>query len=375
MKDLPSYLEEPKQKKVLDVYPLKKGKRVLLYLCDLVISFFLAFIVFTLIAVPTSKAIVGLDARTAASSKARRERNTVLVENGILNRRFDDDTLEESMIYSGEQFFRYYSDSEVSVTNPDIFKTFYFNVRDYESAYITNCMKSDVGHFFDYDEANNEITLKEVYYQEFNDGFKPGNKFTKKGQSDYNKAYSTFFYNMYGLMLKDIRRNDLTSTTDLRSYMTCQRVIDEYVEFFNNLATIDTYVSIILAFGIYFLAVPLFNKRHRTLSMMLMKVEKGDKSSLELLNKKTTCITFVYHLIMNLWMILFVPMMGVGVSAVFELPSILPVSIITFALMFISFVFILFDKYNRSISDFLTHTVCLDYSTLEDIYKARGYYI
>ena len=372
MRDVPSYDEKPKEKKTLDVYPLKKGKRTLVYLSDLVISFFLSFLIFTFVAIPISESVTGLKGRQNESHAARVERNNVLAGNKLLFLKYEDQTLEEAMTYTGEQYFRYYSDSAVSVSNPDIFRNFYFTVRNYEDKYIDAVKKSDVGGFFTIDEATKVITLKAEYKDEFHDGFLPGNELTGKGKTDYNNVYSTFFYNIYGLMLRDIQENDLTYT-GLRSYLTCQNVINNYEKFFNTVAVIDVYSSFVLSCVIYYLIVPMFTPRHKTVAMLLIKVERAEKDTLELLTKKNIVFSFFYNMIFNLWTVFFVPIMGVGLVATFELPSIFAISLISLFFVLISLIVMLFDQYNRPLSDQLIHCVSLDTSTLEDIYRVRGY--
>ena len=104
MKDVPSYDEKPVENKSLDVYPIKKGKRVLLFLCDLVIAFFISFVFYTAAVVPISEAATYLNARREGSIQARLDRNSVLEDNLLLYKQYDTQELEYKVAYTCEQY-------------------------------------------------------------------------------------------------------------------------------------------------------------------------------------------------------------------------------------------------------------------------------
>ena len=155
MKEVTSYDEKPKEKKQLDVYPIKKGKRFLVYISDLVIAFFFSFLFYTTAVVPLSKIVVNLDARQADSAAARVERNTVLIENKLLYEEYVTQSLEDKMYYTAKEYAKAYCGVTPKVSNPDVFRNYYFDVKtDYQDKYWQAIEISNVLGMFTIDKTD-----------------------------------------------------------------------------------------------------------------------------------------------------------------------------------------------------------------------------
>lgn len=372
MKDHTSYKEGPKEEKRLDVYPIKKGKRILLYLCDLIITLFFSFTLFMILVAPVSQSITGLANRQAASKAAREERNTVLVENKILNQEYLTQSLSDEMAYTAKEYAKLYCGLTTTAAKPDVFRTFYFEIRsDYEDKYVTAFKDSNSQGFFSINESTKLITLNEPYKTNFKDGLVDG--FTKDGQKEYDKYYNSYFLGMYGTIITDIKKNDLESTTDLRSYNTCQNVINSYEKYFKTLVVVDVFIAFTLGVSICYILVPLINKTHKTASMYFMKIEKVYTNSLETTKKSSILIELIYHITTNLFLVFFIPLTSVGMNTIFDLPVLFPISLVSIGIVLLSLIILLFDQYNRPLSNRLTNTVMISDDTLDDIYKTRGY--
>ena len=371
MKDKTSYEEGQKEEKRLDVYPVKKGKRILLYLCDLVITFFFSFVFYTTLVVPVSQSATSLTARQEESKAARLERNTVLVENKILYRQYITQELNEQMYYTAKEYAKYYAGLE-SIEKPDVFRTFYYEVRSgSEEKYVKAFNDSNSQGFFEMNPDTKVITLKEPYKTSFHDGL--SDQFTPAGLKEYNRYYNSFFLGMYGTILNDIHANDLLSTTNLRSYMTCQHVVDSYESFFKNLVAFDTFLSFALGISVCYILIPIINKNHKTASMYFMRLDKVNVTNLEIKSKGSIFIELIYHIATHLFMVFLIPLSSVGFNAVFDVPGIFPISIISLAFVLISLVVLLIDEYNRPLSQRFNNTVMISEESLDEIYKARGY--
>lgn len=372
MKDKTSYEEIQKvEEKRLDVYPVKKGKRILLYLCDLVIAFFFCFVFYTTLVVPVSQSAVSLTARQEESRAARVERNEVLIENKILHREYLSQELNDEMYYTAKEYAKYYV-GLTSIEKPDVFRTFYYDVRSgSEDKYVKAFADCNSQGFFEMDLTTKVITLKEPYKTSFHDGL--SDKFTPAGEAEYNRYYNSYFLGMYGTILNDIRTNDLKSTATLRSYMTCQNVINSYESFFKKLVAFDTFISFALGISVCYILIPLVNKNHKTASMFFMRLDKVNVNNLELKSKGSIFIELIYHISTHLFLTFIIPLSSVGFNAIFDVPIILPVSLISFGFVLISLIFLLFDEYNRPLSQRFNNTVMINEDTLDEIYKARGY--
>ncbi len=374
MKDVPSYDEKPIENKSLDVYPIKKGKRVLLFLCDLIIAFFISFVFYTAAVVPISEAATNLNARREGSIQARLDRNSVLEDNLLLYKQYDTQELEYKVAYTCEQYARHYSGNAVKVTSPDIFHHFFFDVRNLSSSYIIEVKKCDSVGFFEVNEQEKTLTLKETYRATFNQGFAEGGAFTDEGKKIYDSFYRTYFLNMYGEMLLDIQKNDLNSTVAGKSsYNTYQGIVDAYQELFRNTVVVDCYISMFLGVSICYLIIPVFNRNRKTISMFFMRVEKVYKNNFEIKSRASLFANFVYQLALNATLLFFIPMISVDFAYIFSLISIVPIAAAGLVIQIVSLIILLFDEYNRPLSDKFSNTIMISTDTLEDIYRVRGY--
>ena len=62
-----------------------------------------------------------------------------------------------------------------------------------------------------------------------------------------------------------------------------------------------------------------------------------------------------------------------SIAAIFSLPYLFAFSLVSLGYVLISLIVMLFDPYNRTLSDRLTGTVMVSQDTLDDIIRAKGY--
>ena len=287
---------------------------------------------------------------------------------------YETQELEFKIAFTCEQYARHYSGNKVKVTNPDVFHHFYFDVRNLSDNYIDEAKKCDSVGFFQVDDTTKTLTLKETYRVTFNQGFAEGGSFTDEGKKIYDSFYRTYFLNMYGEMLLDIQKNDLSSTiSGKQTYNTYQAIVDAYQELFRNTVVVDCYVSMFLGVSICYLIIPLCNRNRKTISMFFMRVEKVNKNNFELKSRASLFANFVYQLALNASLLFFIPMISVDFAYIFSLISIVPIAAAGIVIQLVSLIILLFDEYNRPLSDKFSNTIMISSDTLEDIYRVRGY--
>ena len=74
-------MEENQEKKVINLVPLKKGKRILLFLADYFINFILGFLLFVVACYPLGKLMTGYTAKTNDYDTNLVNRGEILVHN------------------------------------------------------------------------------------------------------------------------------------------------------------------------------------------------------------------------------------------------------------------------------------------------------
>lgn len=362
---------EVKDKKVVDIFPLGKGKRILVYLADLFLTFIAAFSLFNMVVFPSAKAIVNYDVKTNDISYYSNKRDSVLYGNKILFSKDENQTttyFQRNLSYTFEMLASYYVMGASS--DYDVVYTYFVGIRNDNESYI-NVMKSndtEVG-FFDY--SSSRPVLKEAYKVEFAPAFDEKDTMGDTAKSHYETFQNEFFLQCYYDIVGDIEKNDLSF--DGFSYEESQGRVRELSDYLDKTIAISVYLSELLAIIALFLLVPLFNHNRKTLGMLFMRLERVNCASLQLCRKRDVLLYFVYQLALNVALIMFVPIPTVTINAVFGLGVLLPLSLISAGFAVISLFFVLFNSFNRSLSDLLTGTIMITDTSLDEIYRSKGY--
>lgn len=365
--------ESPERaKKTVEIFPLGKGKRVLVYLSDLIISFALAFLLFNIAVYPSARAIAKVDDKTTSISSIGTKRDSVLYGNSILFAKDESKTassdLNDNLAYTFSLFASYYvTDSSSSY---EVFFHYYSEIRSDSASYISLMKSNDKDlSFFDY--SSSRPTLKETYKKEFAPAFDPKDSLGDTAKSHYESFQNDFFLQCYFDMLSDIEKNDLSFGEV--SYKDCQSEVRGLTNAIDNAIASSAYISEAFSLLILFILVPLLGKNRKTVAMLFMKVERVDVASLQLLKTKDVFLYFVYQIALNAALMVFLPLPTISINLVFGLGVLLPLSLISLGFAVISLFFVLFNSFNRSLSDLLTGTILITNSSLDDIYRSRGY--
>lgn len=361
-----------KEKKTVDIFPLGKGKRVLVYLCDLIINFALAFFLFNIAVFPSARSIIHVDEKTSEIASFGTKRDSVLYGNNLLFA--VDEEKKASAYFNGSltnTFTRYssYFVNDAS-SDYDVFHNYYITIKNDASSYISVMKSNDKDlSFFDY--SGSSPVLKDTYKKEFKPAFDSKDSLGDTAKSHYESFQNDFFLQCYYDMLGDIEKNDLTYGGV--SYKTCQNHVNELSNVIDNTIAVSSYISEAMSILLLFLLVPLLGKNSKTVAMLFMKVERVNVYSLKLSRNRDVLLYFIYQVALNLALILFVPLPTVSINLVFGLGVLLPLSLISLGLAVISLFFVLFNSFNRSLSDILTGTILITSDSLDEIYRSKGY--
>jgi hypothetical protein len=189
--------------------------------------------------------------------------------------------------------------------------------------------------------------------------------------SHYETFKNDIFLQTYYDMLNDIGTNDLTYSGV--SYNENQKQVTSLSDYLDQMIEVSVYISNIVSLSSLFLLVPLLNNNHKTISMFFMKVERVNASSLKLLRKRDVWLYFIYQIALNCATLMLTPLPIVTFSYVFNLGALFPLSMVSVGFALISFFFVMFNQYNRGLSDIVTGTVLISNDTLDTIYRSKGY--
>lgn len=128
--------------------------------------------------------------------------------------------------------------------------------------------------------------------------------------STYLNNLEKMFLSMYGTVMNDIKKNDLSYNET--SYLSLSKSINNLSNkiMWNN--TIATLISYFVSISIIYLLFPLISKESHTPAMIIMNVERIGINNLYLLKKGEVVINYFYCLLFNLVSVLFLPILIVS---------------------------------------------------------------
>ena len=371
------------QQRVIEISPLGKGKRFLLFLGDFFIAFIIAFSLFNLATFPLTKLIFKTDDMYLRYQTNEKEANQLLIDNGIIFKEpnTSSSTFEESVNYTFKVFLSYYLyDEEVAdANNPqsqyghklenEVIYRYYVTELD-EAKYIEAFKQENAADaMFEIGDNFTSIYLKEDYKAPLKMEFeeqKDESKYTNTMKNVRDHVFARLFYlHVYqNIQEKDFVRGDV-------SYLSLMNDAKNISIKLQWIAVVSSLITTGLAWGITYLLVPLLNKDKRTLTMMVMKVDKVHVGNLAPADNWVTVIQSFYYLIFSLSFTLFLPSVYLGISYVFNLPLLFVFTLVGLIFMIASGAFIIFNQYNRSGVDVLSSAVIVPTSEIENMYQER----
>ena len=377
------------QENYIDIHPLKKGRRILVFLADFFIHFILTYLIFNIAAAPIGKAATNYNAKNEEHVLTTLDMYDHYYNAKVLLRDsgFDRTDVTAGVEYTYRCFLSYFVlDTEESIDTKtpqyghkkenDTIYHFYHDIRNKEQTYFDSFNyynKKD--NYFEYNESTKEYYLKIEVKNELYAFYDPKDAMGDIGQKYYKDISNNLFNPLLAEVMNDIEKNDLHYEGETRSYLECKNRIKELETYHGNLMTVCAYISHVLVWSGLFLIFPLINKNRKTLAMLFMKVERVDFYSLNHTKKRMVVASALYSLFATLLGIMFIPSMLVPFNTLFTLHYLLYGTVFSGILLLISLFFLIFNQYNRSLTDYLSNSLYLTSEEMDNVYRAKGYKI
>ncbi len=363
--------------KYLDISPLTKGKRMLVYLADLFLNFFVALILFSVAVYPIGKIVGGYDSYQEKLYENQVERLDILYDNYLLDYDENDDSADKYNITTSLEFSAnaYLIGFLEETYEPDYFSLFYIDYLGEDVDAVKNLLQEyDSYGFFDY--TGESIVLSDSYKTSFSPLLDENDSLSSTAQSAYNYFIQSFFANIYSEMMYVILDSEkITSESPLYQYRVLDDQNDELTYQMNMISVYCTYISYFLGSVIYFLVIPVVSRRGKTIPMMALRRERVVMENFKILKRRDRILYSFYQMVMCLPLIMLVPVMYIDIATVFSLPYLFYLSLISLVLVLASFIFIFCNHYHRTLGDFISKTVLISTDDLEKIYASKGYMI
>ena len=369
---------------VVEISPLKVGKRILLYFVDFIISFILGFVLLSAAVSPISKVIINIDKINDDISSLTHQRFEVFYNNKILLN-YNDTTrynYDNNLSFTLSSFLSYYSflDGDQKQDYPsfgkneenEVIKHYFVDIKLDKQTYLSTFKNAnEIYDYFVFTDDN--ISLKDVIKDDVRLSFISPSDVSSQC-STYLSNLEKMFLTMYGTVMNDIKKNDLSYNET--SYLSLSKSINNLSNkiMWNN--TIATLISYFISISIIYLLFPLISKESHTPAMIIMNVERIGINNLYLLKKGEVVINYFYCLLFNLLSVLFLPILIVSnFASIFLHPLLFSLGAIGGVLLLASLIILFISPMNRSLSDYLTRTVFITSEDLDNIYRSKGYQI
>ena len=347
--------ENNQEQKYLDIYPISKGKRILTFLADFFITLITSIFLFNIIIYPIGKTIAKTDEKTNEIYTLEKEKYDLLYDSKIL---FYDSDYKYSYINNLEtsmkKFIYYYTGDNTDLEN-EFIRHFYIDLRNKDLNFLLNFYKNNNKsgiEFFDYDnlDSNGLPTLID----------------------NYNKFYQNFFTNIYGNLLKDIIENDFEFPGHELSYNEIEKNIATLERSNTSLITICSFISYFITIICFYVLIPFLTSRGKTPATYFMRIERTKKYNLNLCGIFEKISSLIFYIISFMPSLLFISFPTIAFADLFSNTVLLVLSGITAIYLIISFIVLLFNKYNQTLSDLSSQTILIATEDLDSIYRLKG---
>lgn len=368
---------EVKEKKVIEITPVSKWKRILMFLGDYFITFILAFTLFNLAIFPLAKIITQSDKQIAKVHELSDTADNLLIEEGFVFKNPQGGDLEEHLKYTFKVFLSYYAFDEVDAdsNNPqyghkeenEVIKHYFLEYRNNESGYYTSFASvNEKDNMFNIDSGAKSITLKNDYKEIL------GSELLEVSDEDnYSTTMKNMRDNVFSMLFFKYVYQDILDNDYVKDGVSYNKTMDEAEKIIKRMQWIPSaasLITVVLSWGAVYLLYPMLNKDRRTPTMSAMRLSKLDVRDLLDIDRKKVAIESFYSLIFVSSIAIFLPLLYFGLAYCFNLPLLFIFFVISIFSMLVSMFFIFFNQYNRSGSDILVNNVVLPTSELDMLY-------
>ena len=371
---------EENQKNVIEIRPVTKWKRFLVFLADYFITFIIAFTLFNLAIFPLAKIVFNTQQQSEQALALEKKATNLLKDDGYIFVPSSDASFQEDVNYTFKVFLSYYAFDEENPDNQhlqyghklenEVIRKYYENVINDTALYLKAFKEvNDLDQMFVIGDSVDSIVLKDDYKSLLANELLEISDESKYSTAMLNFRDHVFAKLFYLHVYNHIIENDYVK--DGVSFKNCLEEARDIIRSLQWVATGSTLFTILLSWSITFVIYPLINKDRKTIGTTAMRISKLHYKSLGPINKGTVMIQSFYHFLFLLSFGLFLPVLFFGLSYTFNLPLLFILSFISFGLIIISGLFIIFNEYNRSGMDVLTNTVLLPDSEIDMMYRVE----
>ena len=369
---------EEKEQNIIELKPLSKWKRFLLFLGDYFVAFIVSFILFNLAVFPLAKIMCNTQSRSENAAYLEQQALDMLKDDGYLYSPTSASSFEDRVNYTFKVFLSYYAFDSESISEDkqyghkqknEVVRAYYQKVIKDESLYIKDFKSVNTDNMFVIGDDVMSIVLKDDYKS------KLANELLEiKDESKYSEAMTNVRDHVFAKLFYLHVYTHITEHDYVKGDKSFNNLLKEATSIMKSLqwvASGSAIVTVIISWGIVYVLYPLVNKEKRTITMSAMRLSKLNYKMLSPITNKEVMIQSFYHFVLSMSSMLFMPILYFGLAYSFNLPLLFVLSAISLGLAILSGIFIFINEYNRSASDLLTNVVLIPTSEIDNMYRER----
>lgn len=360
-------MENESREKVY-IYQCKLSKRILCFISDLFVTLILAVLIFEGICLQIGKPIIGFDNKAKLIDEYSYARIDIYYDKGLLY--YEKDTK-----YNFNTNIEYTSDlysEDIVMGNSkehDVFRNYYVKYKCISEEELSSLIIDNGSDYFEV--VDSKYQLKTKYIEEFKPKFVSGDEMSSDASKHYDSFIKSFFLPFYNLMTSDIKVNDLLSNNI--SFNKLTESINSLNSSIDNLYVYSAVAAYIISVTILSFVLPFIDKKGRTISQMILKIERIDKERITYLRRNFLGTIYLFDLFGFLPILMFVPIMSLSFSALFSLTYLWVPSLVGLLYVLINMFVMIFNRMNRSFKELLTNSIVVQSSVIDEYYKRIGY--
>lgn len=369
---------EEQAQNIIELKPLNKWKRFLLFLGDYFVAFIISFALFNLAVFPLAKIICNTQTRSEQAAYLEQKALNMLKEDKYLYSPTAASSFEDRVNYTFKVFLSYYTFDGDSIPEDtqyghkeenEVIRAYYKNVIKNESLYIKDFKSANTDDMFIISDDVMSIALKDEYKGRLANELLEIKDESKYSQTMTNIRDHVFAKLFYLHVYSHITEHDYVKNNEsFNGYLNEAKNIMKSLQWVASGAVL---VSVVISWSIVYVVYPLVNKEKRTITMSAMRLSKLNYKMLSPITNKDVMIQSFYHFILALSSVMFMPILYFGLAYSFNLPLLFVINAISLGLAIVSGIFIFINEYNRSASDILTNVVNIPTSEIDNMYRER----
>ena len=353
------------------IYPTKKSRRVLVTISDILVSFIISVFLYEIVILSIAKPIIKYnDIQTSIYDNEVKARD-LLIDNYLLIKCEEEYNFNKDLENSAISYIQFYIFNDQKYENNDFLFHYFVTLNKKNVSFVNELLIEKCPTFFD--SENTTILGTYAFKEEVKNSFLPyftiGDEMSDTQQSLFNEFKEQRFLSLYQSIITDLKTNEKIVDKVDKTYSFYMKNIEKEEEKIKICNVVCTFISFVLTCIIYYFVIPLTNHKGRTLSEIILKVERINPKKMMYLKKRYVVLEGFINTFETLTTIMFIPFIELGLAGIFSFPILYSVSLVSLLFLIVQLILLLANKYAKTLKEISTASLCVDTSTMDDYFR------